>query len=86
MAADAGEKQGVAVGRRARRELGADAAAGARPVVDHHRLAQIGAELQRHGARHDVIAAAGRERDDQVHRLRRIGLCDGQRRGEQKER
>jgi len=42
MAADAGEKQGVAIGRRLCRELRADTAARARTVVDHHRLAKIG--------------------------------------------
>ena len=72
---DGGEKQRVAVGGRARRELGADGAAGAGAVVDDDLLAVGGAELLRDEARQHVVAAAGGKGDDEAHRLRRVGLC-----------
>ena len=60
VAADAGEEERVAVGRRLGGELGADRAAGAGPIVDDDRLAEIGPELLRDRARHRVVAAAVR--------------------------
>src|SRR5213079_1507345 len=85
VAADAGEEKRVAVGRRLRRELRADRAAGAGPVVDDDRLAKLRADLLRDRARHGVVAAAGREGDDQVDRLRRV-LSERERRPEKQNR
>jgi hypothetical protein len=48
------EKQRIAVGRLLRRVVVADEAAGARPVVDHHRLAERFAEGLRGEARDHV--------------------------------
>ena len=70
------QQEGVAVGRAALRDLaGADGAAAARGAVfDHHLLAERGAELVGDGARHDVVGAARRQRNDQRDRPARIGL------------
>ena len=65
---DRDDQDGVAVGRRVRRKLGADDAAGAGAVVDDHLLAEPLAHLRGDGAADDVVAAAGRERDDQPDR------------------
>ena len=68
------EKQRVAIGRRFRRGIDADGAASAATVVDDHPLPEALAELRGHHASYDVVRAARRERDDEPHRLRRIGL------------
>ncbi len=62
------DQQRIAVGRRARHELGADAAAGAGAVVDHHRLSERLADLIADDAADNVGIAAGRERHDQPDR------------------
>ena len=71
------QEQRVAVGRGPRDRLGAQDRAGARTVLDHERLLeglrQILAEL----AGKNVGRAAGRERHDDLHRPRRIGLRRG---------
>jgi hypothetical protein len=48
--------------------------AGARHVLDHHRLAKRIRHLLRDGARGDVAEAAGTEADDDLDRPRRIVL------------
>ena len=58
----------VAVRRGVRRQLGADHAAGAGAVVDDHLLAELVAHLLRDDAADHVVAAAGRERNDQPDR------------------
>jgi hypothetical protein len=83
------EGEGVAVGRRLRRHVRADGAAGAGLVLDHDRLAEALAQLLRHDARDDVGGAARREADHQLHRtVGVIGLrrCDGGRQREQQRR
>ena len=79
-------------GRRVRK-LEPDHAAGAGAVLSRHLLAQPVAELLCGEPRHDVDAAAGRERDDQPQRLRWIllrrggrGECDEQGKGFQQDR
>ena len=67
------DEQRVAVGRRARHRFGADAAAGAAAVVDHHRLAERARDPFADQAADDVGIAAGRERHDQMDRPVRIG-------------
>ena len=71
---DTGEEQRVAVGWRACGEVGADRAARARPVVDHHRLADRLGQPLADRARDRVVAAAWRKGDDPADRLRRPGL------------
>ena len=61
-----GDRVAVRVG--ARRNLGADRAAGARAVVDDELLAELLGQPRRQQARDDVGAAAGRERHDHAHR------------------
>ena len=51
-----------------------DAAAGARPVLDHERLTEAFRQPLRDQPCDDVIAARRRKADDQSHRSRRIGL------------
>ena len=70
------QHQRVAVGCGTHHLQPADGAAGARLVVDDHRLAERLGERLGDGARHDVARAAGREGDDDAHRL--LGPC-GQR-------
>ena len=65
-------QQGVAVGRGMRGDFGTDVRPGARPVVDHHRLAQPLAELLAHEPCQQVRRAGGRKRHDHLHRLFRI--------------
>ena len=57
--ADVGVADGVAVGRRANQGLGADTAAGADAVLDHHGLAQQLAHFLADQAGGDVGIAAG---------------------------
>ena len=71
---DRDDQQRVAVGKRVCRRFGADHAAGAAAVVDHHLLAEPIAQLLRDHAPDHVVAAAGRERNDEPHRLARIVL------------
>ncbi len=71
----------MAVGRRFRRRFGADDPARAALVVGDDLPAQALGELEGDHAPDDVVAAAGRERDDQPHRLAGVGLS-GSRGGE----
>ena len=68
------EMQGIAVGRGLRRSRGADIAAPARPVLDHHVLAPGLGELLREDAAQRVDGAAGRERNQNADRAVGIGL------------
>ena len=84
--AGADQQQRVAVRRRAHDRLGADIAAGARPVLDDEWLAEPLRQPLADQARDDVGAAAGGKADDDAHRPRRIGLRprdarDGRQRG-----
>jgi hypothetical protein len=63
------EEEGVAVGCGLGRFGRADIAAGAATVLDHHRVAPHLRELLADDPRRDVGRAAGRERDDESHRL-----------------
>ena len=67
-------KQRVAVGGSARDRLQREIAAGARPVVDHHRLAEPLRHRLTDQPRDDVGRAAGGNEHHQGHRPRRIGL------------
>ena len=58
------DEDGVAVGCRVGRQLGADHAAGAGAVVDDHLLAELLAKLVADHAADHVVAAAGRKRND----------------------
>ncbi len=78
------DQERVAVGLRARRELGSDIARGPAAVVDHHRLPQALGERRRDEPRDHVDAAAGRKGHDQPHRPRRPGFA--LRRGESRGR
>ena len=85
-----GQQQRVAVRRRARRDLRADVAAGARLVLDHDRLAPALLDLFAQHAREDVGPGPRRERHDDrdgAARLLREGAagCEGGRsdRGQQ---
>ena len=75
-----GHEERVAVGIGARRDLGADRAACAGTVLDHHRLAPEVGETRRKKTRHDVGAAARREGDDDPDGLvgKGVGHPDGQ--------
>jgi hypothetical protein len=73
----AGEKQGVAVGRRLRHEIGADGAARAGLVLHEELAAELLGQARREHARRRVGEAAGRERHYDAHRPRRIGLRQG---------
>ena len=64
----------IAVGRRARGQLGRDIAAGAGTVVDHDLLAQRVAHFGRDQAHRDVHARAGCKADEDAHRFGGIGL------------
>ena len=68
-----GGEQRVAVGRGAGDRLRRDIAAGAAAVLDHDALLQA-VELGGDQPADDVGEPAGRERDDHVDVLRRIGL------------
>ena len=83
---DGNDQKRVAVGRRFCGEIGADHAAGAAAVVDKDLLAEFFAELVGDDAPDHVVAAAGRERDDQADRAARIIVRGRCRRGEQRQR
>src|SRR3954454_21247962 len=72
---DQGER--VAVGRRLETDLDADRAAGTRPVLDDELLPHRSADARRDEARNEVVAAAGREGDDNLYRTVRIVLGQG---------
>ena len=69
-----GEQQRVAVRGGAHHRLGADIGAGARPVLDDEWLAQPLRQPLTDEASDDVGRAAGRNRNGQAHRPRRVGL------------
>ena len=77
----------VAIGVRARRDLGADGAARAAAIINHHLLAEFFAKPLAYQARHDVRRAARREGNDQAYRLggifvlrsRRTAKCSARR-------
>ena len=62
------EQQRVAVRRGGRDLAGAERAAGARAVLDHEGLAELGGQMLRAEPRHHVGVAAGAERHDDGHR------------------
>jgi hypothetical protein len=80
---DRHHQQRVAVRRGGCRGLGADHAAGAAAVVDEHLVAELLGELVGDQPPDHVIAAAGRERNDQPHRL--VGIVGGGRRGQRQQ-
>ena len=65
----------MAVGLGARGGFHADVAGGAAAVIDHDLAAELRGERLGDEARHDVHAAAGRERRDQPDRLAGVGLA-----------
>jgi hypothetical protein len=69
-----GEKYRVAVGLRARRELGADDRRRVGMVLDQESLAELFLHAGRYQPRDDVGAAARRARNDHADELGRIGL------------
>ena len=69
------DDQRVAVGRRARCELGADIPAAAGAIVDDERLLQALRQLLADHARQDVGGAASGEGDDDTHRSVGIVGC-----------
>jgi hypothetical protein len=69
-----GPEQRVAIRRCLGDEIGAESRAAARLILDHDRLAQAFAERVRQNARHQVCAAAWRERHHKADRTCRIGL------------
>jgi hypothetical protein len=80
------QEERVAVCRRAHDRFGADVGAATRPVVDYELLAKPLRKPLADEARRDVVCATRRDRHDQAHRPRRIGLrqCntrDGRQRG-----
>ena len=78
--ADVGHEQGVAVGRGLGDDVGADDAARAAAVLDHHGLAEVFGERRHDAARDDVGAAAGRGGDDEADGFVRVlGLREGSR-------
>jgi hypothetical protein len=74
---DIGDEQRIAVGWSFRHGLGAGDAAGTRPVLHQHLLAERLAELRRDDARHGVGQAAGHIGHDEADRLRGPVLCRG---------
>ncbi len=74
---DRHHQERVAIRRRLGDDVGADAAARAWPVLDHHLLAQRLGELVGHHARQDVGRLAGREGHDDLDRLGGPGLGEG---------
>jgi hypothetical protein len=71
------EQQRVAVGRRLRDVAAADDAAGARAVVDHHRLPHPRRELLGEEPRQRIGVATRRIGDDQRDRLGGVALRPG---------
>jgi len=69
-----GHEQRIAVCGRVHDRLGADIAAAARPVLDDEWLAEPLRQPLTDQAREDVGRAGGRDRHDQTHRPRRVGL------------
>ena len=69
---DGNHQERIAVGGGLGREIGAEHAAGTGPVVDEDLLAEFLAELIGDDAADHVVAAAGRERNDQPDRPVRI--------------
>src|SRR5262245_61402921 len=67
-------EQRVAVCRGVHDRLGADVGAATRPVVDYELLAESLRQPLADQARRDVVRAGGRDRHDQTHRPRWIGL------------
>jgi len=65
------DDEGIAVGRRLRGGVGCDSATGARAILDDDIRRPALAEFIGEGARHDVDGAAGREWNQEMHRLRR---------------
>ena len=78
-----GEQDGVAVGRALGDRAGCERAAGAGAIVHHDLLAERLAHLLGHHARQRIVAAAGRERNDQRDRPVGIGLRVGARCGDE---
>ena len=82
------------VGLRSRDRFRPDDASRAALVVDDHLLAEPLGKLEGDHAADDVVAAAGRKRDDHPHRLARVRLrgcarrirCGGEEREKQAER
>jgi hypothetical protein len=69
-----GEQQRVAIGRRARHQLGGDRAGLARLALHHDGLSETFRHFLRQQARNDVDIAAGRKTHHQPQRPVRIGL------------
>ncbi|MEI2746274.1 MAG: hypothetical protein V9G22_12960 [Ottowia sp.] len=74
------QADGQAVGRGLGHHLGAQRAAGARLVLDDHRLAQRLGHVARQLARDQVVGAAGGEADDDADRAGPRRLREGGRR------
>jgi hypothetical protein len=72
--AGSAHREGVPVGRRARRDFGADGAARAAAIVDDHLLAERFGHALADEPRDDVGRSARRKRDDEADRFRRIRL------------
>jgi len=84
------QQHGVAVRRRLCHRVGTDVAAGARPVVDHHRLLGQLLELQRDDLGQHADPAARRVGHDDMNGAIRIALrlrarADRQRHGERQQ-
>src|SRR5437870_4784891 len=81
------QQQGVTVGRRLDRKLGAQIAASAGLVLDDHLVAEPLGELLRDQPRDEIGAAAGSERRDDAHRLGGIllALDDARRQSQHRE-
>ena len=77
MRADMAEYDGIAVGGRACRDLGADAATRAAAVIHHDGLTHALHQFFADGARQDIGGAAGREWHDPVDGACGVGLRMG---------
>ena len=69
------DEQGVAVGRRAHYELGADYGIGTGPIVDDYALAERTAQRRCDRAPENIGGAAGRKRHDDAYRPGGKFLC-----------